>query len=107
MTSWLIERSSEAKKRAFALEAYAWTEKHKMKMIKEMVENYAWKLFPIQRINYIRNSFMDGPVKIGNLIWVASEFGRPNKQLYVGRILTVEHFPFPDDLSNAKTQPKF
>ncbi len=90
MTTWLRERSSEAGKRS--PDAYDWKEEHKLKMIKEMIEKYVWKLYPIQRINYIRNSFMDGPIKIGNLVWVASEFGRQTKELYVGQILTVKDF---------------
>ncbi len=87
MTSGLKEQSKIAKMRSS--DAYNWTAKDKLDMVKEMVQEYIWKILALQRIHILRNSFLDGPIKNGKIVWALTNFGRKQKETVIGKVLTV------------------
>ncbi len=93
-TGWTKRRSYAARK--MSEDAYEWTEGQKSKIIHELVKSFIWRIHIIQRMHLLHNSFMDGPIKIGNTVWALSTFNGGRAQVHVGKVLCVSfrYFPF-------------
>ncbi len=67
-----------------------WSNDKKEEIIRNMLDYGDWSVKIINRLNYYRHSFLDGPLRVGNVVWALTNINYDRPTLLLGRILQVK-----------------
>ncbi len=67
-----------------------WTAAIKCKIIEKMIEIDEWQIKVIKRLNYMRNAYLDGPLRMGDYAWALTQFNCAVPSLVFGKVSLVK-----------------